>query len=175
MNKLTAAIMISAALPLGWSAAAQAEEHSGFFIDGRLGRASVDDSGVDDSTFGGTISAGYRWGYWGVDLGYANFNGFGDGGVDLDVDGITAGLNARFNIADHWYVSARGGAFAWDADLKAGNLRISDDGTDFYAGIGAGYDFSQNFSAGLAYDYFNVDAAGDADVDLISLNGELRF
>ncbi len=176
MNKLLAAILFGAATTAALTLnTAHAEEHTGYFIDGRLGNASVDDNGIDDSTFGGTISAGYRWGYWGIDLGYANFNGFGDNGLDLDVDGFTAGVNARFNIADQWYVSARGGAFRWDAELDLGAVRAEDDGTDFYAGIGAGYDFSKTFSAGVAYDYYNVDTNGDADIGLISVNAELRF
>ncbi len=101
MNKLFAAVLISAAAPLAFIAnPAMAEEHTGFFIDGRLGTASTDDNGIDDNTFGGSISGGYRWGYWGVELGYANFDGFKDNGAQLDVDGFTAGVNARFNVAD---------------------------------------------------------------------------
>lgn len=176
MNKLIAAVLISAALPFALTATpAQAEEHTGYFIDGRLGTASIDANEFDDSTFGGTISGGYRWGYWGVEVGYANFNGFDDAGLDLDVDGFTAGVNARFHVADQWYVSARGGAFNWDTEVKSGSIGVNDDGTDFYAGLGFGYDFNRNFSAGIAYDYYNVDTADDADVGLISANAEVRF
>jgi len=177
MNKLVSAILISATLPIALTATpALAEEHTGFFIDGRLGNAQVDDNGIDDSAFGGTLSGGYRWGYWGVDVGYANFHGFNDNGLDLDIDGFTAGLNARFNVADDWYVSARGGAFRWDTDSRGDNVRFKHGGTDFYAGLGFGYDFSQSFSAGIAYDYYNVDTGGgDADVGLISANAEVRF
>ena len=45
-----------------------------------------------------------------------------------------------------------------------------------YAGVGVGYDFSDRFSLGLAYDYFGP---GKDDVSLqtntLSLTGEVRF
>jgi OOP family OmpA-OmpF porin/outer membrane immunogenic protein len=170
-------------------AAARAQDTSGFFVNGAVGNGSVDGDVFDDDTTTLQINGGYRWGVVGVEGGYVNFNDFDDsfGVLSLDgsLDGWTLGVNARGNFADNWYVSGRAGAFFWDADgggftITPGGTpvaaRFSDDGTDFYAGVGVGYDFNERWSLGLAYDYFGADGDFDEyDADVFSLTGEVRF
>lgn len=183
------ALTIALAAGALFAANTQAQDATGFFLDGRIGSASIDEDQFDDDTTSFQINGGYRWGGWGIEAGYVNFDDF-DGEVEdievqAGVDGFTLGLNGRTNLADGpWYLSGRLGAFFWDAEadtvlsIDGTPTRISadTDGTDFYAGVGFGYDFSEQFSLGLAYDYFGPE--GDdltLDTNVISLTGEVRF
>lgn len=187
--QLAAALLAALAAP---SAFAQATDRTGFFIEGRGGSASVSEDEFDDTSTAFQINGGYRWGAIGIEGGYADFNGFEDEseGLDIDADltGWTLGVNGRFNFAEQWYLAGRVGAFFWDADANAAvcvvagtnqvcNLIDADtDGTDFYAGVGLGYDFNEMWSMGVAYDYFG---ASNDDLDLnnnvFSVTAEVRF
>ncbi len=66
---------------------------------------------------------------------------------------------------------------------RVGKCRVgvSDDDMDYYAGVGLGYDFSPQFSMGVAYDLFGVELESDngidenLDTDVFWVTGELRF
>ena len=152
-------------------------QDAGFFVEGRGGSASVDEDEFDDTTTAFLIGGGYRWEAFGVEAAYVSFNDFEDEAFGLDanaeLDGWTLGVNGKAHFADQWYISGEVGAFFWSADVDSvicespGNCaRISgdDDGTDFYAGVGLGYDFSEQFSVGVAYDYFGA-SADDVNLD----------
>ena len=187
--QLAAALLAALAAP---SAFAQATDRTGFFIEGRGGSASVSEDEFDDTSTAFQFNGGYRWGAIGIEGGYATFNDFEDSDSGLDInaelDGYTLGINGRYNFAPQWYLAGRVGAFFWDADANAAvcvvagtnqvcNLVDADtDGTDFYAGVGVGYDFNEMFSMGAAYDYFGAD--GDdvtLDTNVFSVTAEVRF
>lgn len=55
-------------------------------------------------------------------------------------------------------------------------IDLDDDGTDWYAGVGVSYSFTDRFDVGLAYDHYR--ASGDAidlSPDVFSLTTESRF
>lgn len=138
------------------------------------------------------ISTGYRWKVgpsWGigveggyVDLGnYRISNAFDD---DDDVDqresenalrGWHVGGNARFHVMPAWYIGARGGYFrASDNNAEYYNsvgeeLGLSSGGSDgrnsWYAGIGTGWNATENFSVGVHYDYFRAKSGELRDPD----------
>ena len=191
MKKIHIAAALIAALAAP-SAFAQATDRTGFFIEGRGGSASVSEDEFDDTSTAFQFNGGYRWGAIGIEGGYATFNDFEDSDSGLDInaelDGYTLGINGRYNFAPQWYLAGRVGAFFWDADANAAvcvvagtnqvcNLVDADtDGTDFYAGVGVGYDFNEMFSMGAAYDYFGAD--GDEvtlDTNVFSVTAEVRF
>jgi OOP family OmpA-OmpF porin/outer membrane immunogenic protein len=174
-------------------------QDSGFFLEARGGSASVDEDNYDDTTTAFEIGGGYRWGGFGVEAGYVTFNDFEDEfdslNISAELDGWIVGGNLRFPFADQWYFAARGGLFWWSADAdtvlcvnpnpgggeNCDRVGISDDDMDFYAGVGVGYDFSDQFSVGVAYDYFGAELEDDeGDDENLSTNvfwvtGELRF
>jgi OmpA-OmpF porin, OOP family len=185
-NALTIALAAAALLAGG---TVLAQDATGFFLDGRVGSASIDEDQFDDDTTALQFNAGYRWGGWGVEAGYVTFDDF-DGEVEdieiqAGVDGFTLGLNGRTNLADGpWYLSGRLGAFFWDAEADAvvdahgtpTRVNADTDGTDLYAGVGFGYDFNEQFSLGLAYDYFGPeDDDLTLDTNVLSVTGEVRF
>lgn len=191
MKKIHLAVALIAALAAP-SAFAQATDHTGFFVNGSVGSGNVSEGNFSDTGTAWQLNGGYRWGTFGIEGGYADFANLSDTAEGLDVNaalnGFTLGANGRFNFAEQWYLSGRAGFFFWDADANAAvcavagtnrvcNLIEADtDGTDYYVGFGLGYDFNEQFSLGVAYDYF---AAEDNDLKLntntYSITGEVRF
>jgi OOP family OmpA-OmpF porin/outer membrane immunogenic protein len=167
--------------------------NGGFFVNGNIGRANLDKGPYNDDDTGYAANLGYRWALspnvaLGVEGGYADLgkfdprDSFAAAGVGrATVKGWTAGVNGHFNLTPQWYLSGRAGLFR--ADVKGGYLDVADlpvgiddTSTKYYAGAGFGYDFSNNFSVGLAYDYYKANAAGlRLDPNLVSVNAELRF
>jgi len=166
--------------------------NGGFFVNGNVGQSNLSKGVYDDSDTGYGVNLGYRWAInpnvaLGVEGGYTDlgkfatkdsFNSLGLPGAE--VSGWNAGVNGHFNISPNWYVSARGGLFR--GDVKGAYLAgttpvyVDDTSTKYYAGAGFGYDFSNNFSVGLNYDYFKVNKQGlNLDPNLMSVSAEYRF
>jgi opacity protein-like surface antigen len=188
------ALAASSIMPAVVMAADSTAGSDGFFVNGNLGRSHPDRQATyDDSDTGYGVNVGYRWALnprfaLGVEGGYANLGSFDprsdDAGLPVSrakVDGWNLGVNGRFNLSPNWYVSARGGLFR--ADVKGSyfgpDLQVVDvDATSnkHYAGAGFGYDFSNNLSVGLNYDYYKVDKNGlSLQPNLVSVSGEYRF
>jgi OmpA-OmpF porin, OOP family len=197
MRKFPHLALLAAGLIAAVPTIASAED--GFFIDGRVGRSSVDEGDIDDSDTAYSLNLGYRWGWFGVEAGYADQGSFSDtahsGALSVpvkgEVDGFTLGVNGKFNFAEKWYLSGRVGAYFWDG--RADNAfvlinqpnpaasvlvadRIKDSGTDLYAGIGVGYDLNDKVSIGLNYDHYDVSSDGvKLKPDVLSAGLEVRF
>lgn len=186
--------MLATALLLGGAMTAtsvSAQDLEGMFLRGSIGSASSTADDFDDEVSSFQITGGYRWGAFGIEAGYVDFSGFEgeDRNFDLDADinGFTLGGNFRTSFADSWYFGLRAGAFFWEADADTVVpsstsptsfivARRDASATDFYAGASVGYDFNEQFSLGVSYDYFGPE---DNDVSLetnvLSLVGEVRF
>jgi opacity protein-like surface antigen len=172
--------------------ASHAADNSGFFINGNVGQTNLSKGIYDDDDTGYSINGGYRWAVapnllLGVEGGYADLGKFstkdsfrGDGLVNAEVKGWNAGVNAHYNVTNNWYLSGRAGFFRADvkgAYLADGASRFVDDNSNsWYAGAGFGYDFSNNFSVGLNYDYYKTDKQNlKLDPDMVSVSAEYRF
>jgi len=162
----------------------------GFFINGNLGESSLDHHGYDDNDTAYQGNIGYRWALspgvaLGVEGGYTDLGKFspknsGDAAIgDASLKGWTLGVNGHFNLAPQWYVSGRAGLFR--ADTKGWtnetvSTYVDDSSTKWYAGAGFGYDFSNNLSLGLNYDYYKTSTNRlNLDPSLFSVSAEYRF
>lgn len=153
---------------------------------GTAGRFGTGDfnvfEGRDGRKTGYGLVGGYRWKVapsWGVGIegGYADLgnlvvrNAFNSDPVNQREDtnalrGWLVGANARVNVNPAWYIGARGGYFrASDNNVDyynsvGQNLGLESGGSDgrnsWYAGIGTGWNATENFSVGLHYDYFRA-------------------
>ncbi len=196
MKNTLLAIALASAGFLALPAAQAADNHSGLFINGGVGQSSIDRGAYDDDDTAFNANIGYRWAVspnvlLGVEGGYTDFGSISPGRYDAvlgkaEISGWNLGVNGHFNVADNWYVSARGGLFR--GDVKAGYYgvpvvgeeipvyRIDDTSNKWYAGAGFGYDFSSNFSLGLNYDTYRAEEAGmKFSPDMVSVSGEYRF
>lgn len=179
-------LALAAALALPTFAAAD----TGLYVDGAVGQASVDDEGIDDNDTAFRLGVGYRFlENFGAEIGYLDLGevseevAIGGATASVEADGFYAGVSGRIPLYETntgFFLSARAGLYFWDATgrLRQGTttVRLDDSDNDFYVGVGAGYDFNEQFGLGLTYDRYQL---GDGDSDLnygvISLAGEVRF
>ena len=165
--------------------------NGGFFVNGNVGRSSLDKNAYDDNDTAYGANVGYRWALspnvaLGIEGGYTDLGKFdprvsADGLGRASVKGWTAGVNGHFNLTPQWYLSGRAGLFR--SDIKGGYLdgtgtpvNIDDSSDKFYAGAGFGYDFSNQFSVGLNYDHYKANSGGlKLDPNLVSVSAEVRF
>jgi OOP family OmpA-OmpF porin/outer membrane immunogenic protein len=186
------ALATAAAVPTLGFAADNGAGNGGFFVNGNIGQSNLSKGAYDDNDTGYGANVGYRWALnpsvaLGVEGGYTNLGNFdpkdGLGALGIaraKVDGWNLGVNGHFNITPNWYVSARGGLF--HGDVKGGYFAgpvpvyVDDTSNKYYAGAGFGYDFSNNLSVGVNYDYYKVNKDGlNLDPSLVSVSAEYRF
>ncbi|WP_205746122.1 MULTISPECIES: porin family protein [Dyella] len=194
-KSLLALALAAAGLAVVPAAFAQnAPDNGGWFINGNVGRTSIDKGPYDDSDTGYAINGGYRWAITprfalGAEVGYNdlgnihvknifNSNDVVDKGKS-QLHGWTAGANARFNIDPQWYISGRAGLYSWKGHGLSNDVnpvRKSLDDTSWYGGVGFGYNFTNNVSVGLNYDYFDAKKNHvDLSTDMVSVSAEYRF
>ncbi|WP_347259630.1 porin family protein [Rudaea sp.] len=188
-NTLFAIALATASLATLPAVTHAADGAGGAFVNGNIGRSTLDKGLYDDNDTGYGVNAGYRWALspnvaLGVEGGYTKLGDFNAKGVNgglgsASVKGWTAGVNGHFNVTPQWYVSGRAGLFR--ADTKGWTNQavpsyVDDSSTKWYAGAGFGYDFSNNLSLGLNYDYYKTETKGlNLDPSLLSVSAEYRF
>lgn len=192
---MTLALAAAGVLAAG-SAFAQSPQSDlgGWFVNGNVGRTSVNNGPYDDQATGYAVNGGYRWAFGrnmalGVEVGYNDLgnieahNIFNSDEVYDDarseLHGWTAGVNGRINVTPDWYVSARTGVYGWEGHGLSSNenpLSLDVDNTDWYGGLGAGYNISRDLSVGVNYDYYHAEDRGvDLTTDMVSATLEYRF
>jgi OmpA-OmpF porin, OOP family len=180
-------IGLAAAL-LGFSGLAMAD--TGLYVDGAVGQASVDDSGINDNDTAFRFGVGWRFlENFGAEVGYADLGEVGEevavGGAtaSIETDGFYAGVTGRIPLHDGatgFFVGARAGIYFWEATGRvrsgATTVRFDESDNDFYYGINGGYDFNEQFAVNLNYDRYQVgDSEADLDYGVWSVGGEVRF
>jgi OOP family OmpA-OmpF porin/outer membrane immunogenic protein len=183
-NKNLIAISVTAMLALPMAAMAD----TGLYIDGAAGQASVDDQGFDDNDTSFRIGAGWRFlENFGAEIGYQDLGKVEEdvvgGNASLEADGLYAGVSGKIPLhegVNGFYLNARGGMYWWDATGRArgGTTTIELDASDsdFYVGVGAGYDFNEQFGVGVGFDRYQLSESDtDLTYDVLAVNGEVRF
>ena len=169
---------------------ARAASGDGIYLDGSLGSGSnydkYDATDLPRSTVA-DVNVGYHWSWFGVEAGYLKASteqaivSFEP--IPLKTTkaerGETVGVSGHWNFDSNWYLSARAGAFfrhysyrLVDLSSQTHYAHVSDNGTSWYAGVGAGYDFTPHFGLGVRYDFYD---AHDHALKVPSLNAEVRF
>lgn len=186
MNRTHRQIILGLALALGGSLA----QAGNWGTSSYTGLGYIDEDQIDDESFSSSFSLVYRFSdTLGVEGGYTSFGDFknnfdaiaGRGKAEADIDGFTFGLNLLTQINDSWYFTGRVGLWSWSSDVKiqvpgTATIEAEGDGTDFYAGAGFGYNFTEKFGAGLGVTYYGVDVADSSTgVYIVGLNTTYRF
>ena len=198
MKKTLIALAFATAGLLAASAAsaqsAPAPHQSSWFVNGNVGQTHLNQGPYNGHDTGYELNGGYRWAVspstlLGFEVGYNDLgniklkNAFNSQPVVADtksqLHGWTIGGNGHFNLNPNWYLSARAGIYQWKGHGYSNDvnpLRRSLNKTDWYSGVGMGYDFSNNVSLGINYDYFHAKKDNlDLSSDLVSVSAEYRF
>lgn len=136
MFRLTQTILALFAFAFSQQALAE-----GWYFDGGIGNADVEEGGFDGSDTYFRIGAGYEssdvLSYEGgfLDLGDAD-----DGGVTASADGLFGAVKGTMP-GDSVDLFGRIGIYMWDAETCIDGLGCSsDDGSDIFFGAGVGFD-----------------------------------
>lgn len=189
MNKTFAALALAGLFAL--PAASHADDATGYFINGSVGQSDLRSHTYNKShDIGYQLNGGYRWAVapsvlLGVEGGYSRLGSFSVRSPytgllpDATLHGWTLGGDAHIDVTNNWYVSGRAGLFHWNGRNTAPSaipVTFDGHGNDWYAGAGFGYDFSNNTSVGLNYDYYDAKKNGtDLSTGLWSVSAEYRF
>jgi hypothetical protein len=174
---------LAALLLLGVASQAQAKEYEGFVYNGQTGFAWASDGNLEDSSFASNSNIGYRWGFVGVEVGHAWFGKFEEsrdsvfGPVDVEArfKGWNAGLTFNNDLNEKWGVQLRAGMFSWDVDgsvTGAVTQDLDDDGSDWYVGASATWNWTKRSSLGVGYTRYK---AGETHIDVFGMSSEYRF
>ncbi len=166
----------------------------GWYVGAEAGYSSLDKGPYNDGNVAGGIKGGYRFAISpntsvGVEAGYQYLGqvdargASGDSSLRSKLEGPTLGASLRYNFTPNWYGEVRGGAFY----AQGQGLTNSDDPsyrrfdrTRYYAGVGVGYNITQNWSAGVNYNYYDgTSKGGNRGVQLqtnaVTVAAEYRF
>ena len=189
-----AAIAVFAAAPVFAQDANPPSTDSGFFINGNVGPSNLKHGINRGNDTGYAVNGGYRWALSpnfaiGPEVGYNDLgnvrikNVFNSNPVlapgKASLHGWTVGANAHYDFTPNWYLSARGGLYAWNGhglsnDIDPVDTHRNSDG--WYGGVGIGYDFSRNFGIGVGYDYYHASKGNlNLTTDMVSAQAEYRF
>jgi opacity protein-like surface antigen len=169
MKKILYAVL--AGLTLAATPALAADD-GGFYVGAGIGQFGVDVGGFSGDDTGFKVFGGWMFlPVLGVELEYLDGGTAEDAGFEIDVSGFNTSLRAAY-AWDQFNVFGKLGMIFWDADFS-GKAGGSDSGEDFSWGVGAGFDFTDNFGAILEYQGFEIE---DTDtVDMISASVVWKF
>ena len=197
MKKSLLALALAAAGLLGTSAAFAQNapaDNGGWFINGNVGRTSINHGPYNGHDTGYALDGGYRWSLapsfsLGAEVGYNDLgniharNIFNSQPVvapgKSQLHGWTVGANAHLDLSPNWYLSGRAGLYSWTGHGLSNDInpvRRSLNDTSWYAGAGVGYRITSNLSVGLNYDYFDAKKQNvNLSTDMVSASAEYRF
>jgi OmpA-OmpF porin, OOP family len=153
------------------------------FIELGIGQSSFDlpdfpGVSIDDSDTTWAVSGGYMFHpSFGAEVGYRDLGEITvtDPAVSVtaEVTGIMLGVVGRLAVAERLSIVPRFGLYLWDVEASASNgFSDSDDGHDFYFGIGADFQINPKTHVGLHFARFDI---GGDDVDVIEAKLGFRF
>lgn len=149
---------------------------------------NFDPDDFDDDRVSWKAFAGYRFTpIFSVEGQYVDFGDAENSSARVEADGWTAALVADipFKFIQPY---AKAGALFWNTDAHlrgalANASKVSSDGTDFFWGVGARMNLSENLDLRLEYERYQLDgdAGGDddysvdTDIDAVSLGLQFNF
>ncbi|TVP59234.1 MAG: porin [Halomonadaceae bacterium] len=150
------------------------------FVGGGVGYYRVEDEDfldedddLDDDRFSWRVFAGAEFNrMFSAQVDYIDFGASDDGDARLDVDGWTISGAAAFPINEFFAPYAKVGQLFWDSDREFGPTTVSDDGNDFFWGLGARFTVTPNVDLRLEYERFEID---NTDLDMGSASIQFRF
>lgn len=177
------------------SAPSNSTAQTGWYVSADAGQARVSKGPYNGGDFSGGIKGGYRFEVnpetsLGLEVGYqylgildphARYANQVAGKGRSSLRGATLGVDFRYNISPRWYAEWRGGAFVAQAKGLTDHYPNTDYqhdvvNTNYYAGLGVGYNLNRNWSLGVNYNHYK--GTGDQvhlDTNAYTMSAEYRF
>ena len=171
MNKLLCSAVLAAAALSPFAAqaddaAAGSNQLDNFFVTGNLGQSNYRVGGLSDkSDVFQSVRFGWRWNnIVGAEAGYTSLGQakqyLGPVTVGFQPKAVLLGVNAKYDFYGHWFVSGHGGYLRsrTTASVTYGDLRSTEKSWNngWYAGVGVGYNVTDNVALALNYDNYRV-------------------
>ena len=189
-NGITAALLLAG---LAASAAAQADEESGFYAGAGIGvfdvridnfddiDETIDDYDSDDTAW--KVFGGWRMTkYFAAEVAYVNLGSpddeiLPDLNLTTETDGFAPYLVGTFPIGDWFEVFAKAGYYWYETEVEVdtpiGSASDSESDSTFTWAAGMGVTFFEHFNVRLEYEQFDIDQVDDAEA--LWLTGAYRF
>lgn len=150
-----------------------AADGTGFYVGAGAGSFGIklDGNSFDASDFGYKVFGGYNFiRYLGAEIEYIDGGSPSDHGISVDMYGFNFSAVGIWPVTDQFDLFAKAGFISWDADAQGFG---GDSGEDFSWGVGAGFNFTDQF--GLRGEYQAFEIADTSDVYLWSASVVWRF
>jgi OOP family OmpA-OmpF porin len=158
------------------AAPAMAADDGGFYVGAGVGQFSVDEGGFDESDTGYKLFGGWMFNkYIGGELEYIDGGTVEDSGFGIDTTALNVSLKGNWPVTEQFDVYGKVGYFFWDADIDSSgdsSQESNESGSDLSWGIGAGYDFTENFGIVGEWQWFQIE---EADAEMMSLGVVWKF
>ena len=155
---------------------AMAADEGGFYIGAGLGDFSVDEGGFSESDTSFKLLGGWMFNdYIGGELEYIDGGTVGEGDFGIDSTGVNVSVKGNWPVIEQFDVFAKLGYYFWDADIDFegdSGQEDNESGSDVSWGIGAGWDFTDNFGVIAEYQWFTIE---EADAELLSVSVLWKF
>lgn len=168
-----------------WSQYASSDRDSwhdgiGGFLGGGVGYYRIDeqdfleeDEDLDDNRVSWKAFTGLEFTRMlALEVAYIDFGELSEGAAELDASGWTAAGILALPLTDNFAPYVKAGQLFWDADASVGPLSSSDDGNDFFYGVGGRFSLNEWTDIRLEYERFDFD---DVEVDMASVNLQFSF
>jgi len=158
------------------AAPAMAADDGGFYVGAGVGQFSVDEGGFDESDTGYKLFGGWMFNkYIGGELEYIDGGTVEDSGFGIDTTALNVSLKGNWPVTEQFDVYGKVGYFFWDADIDSSgdsSQESNESGSDLSWGIGAGYDFTENFGIVGEWQWFQIE---EADAEMMSVGVVWKF
>ncbi len=139
----------------------------GWYLGATFGPSEVDVNGYDDANsyrifFGAEASDNLA-----IETGFVDLGTFDVTGTSASVDawGVDVSLLGKLPVSDSVSLFGKLGFFIWDVEGTIPGLLIATDtGTDITYGFGGEFDFSNQLSGRISWDFYSDVSGGDIDV-----------
>ena len=155
---------------------AMAADDGGFYVGAGIGKFGVDEGSFDESDTGYKLVGGWMFNkYIGGELEYIDGGTVEDSGFGIDTTALNASVKGNWPVTEQFDVYGKVGYFFWDADVDSSgdsSQEKNESGSDLSWGLGAGYDFTENFGIFGEWQWFQIE---EADADMMSVGVVWKF
>jgi OOP family OmpA-OmpF porin len=161
---------------LAASPAAMSADDGGFYVGAGIGQFGVDEGGFSESDTGYKLFGGWMFNqYIGGEAEYIDGGTVEDSGFGIDTTAFNLSVKGNWPVTEQFDVYGKVGYFFWDADVDLfgdSSQEKNESGSDLSWGIGAGYDFTDNFGVVGEWQWFQIE---EADADMWSVGLVWKF